>query len=130
MRTLVRQLRRPVVGLIIVVMLVAVACAQAKPVAVDPNFDGAQVTIRAANISFDPSEVTLPAATPLRIILDNQDSGIAHDIRIANGDQEIARSPTVTGPAQTEVRFGPLSAGTYQLTCTIHPSMKATLTIE
>lgn len=125
-----RQLPRPILGLAMLLMLVTAACAQAQPVDVDPNFDGAQATVRAASIAFDPSEITLPAGTPLRIILDNQDSGVAHDIRVANGDQEIAVSPTVTGPAQTEVRFGPLEPGTYQLTCTIHPSMKATLTIE
>lgn len=125
-----RQLLRPVIGLALLLALVTAACAQAKPVPVDPNFDGAQATIRAVNIAFDPTETTLPAGTPLRIILDNRDSGIPHDIRIANGDEEIARTPTVTGPAQTEVRFGPLEPGTYQLTCTIHPAMKATLTIQ
>jgi plastocyanin len=125
-----RQLYRPVIGLIALVLLIAAACSQAKPVDIDPSFDGAQATIRAANIAFDPSEITLPTGTPLRIILDNQDAGLPHDIRIAHGDEEIARSPTVTGPAQTEVRFGPLAPGTYQLTCTIHPAMKATLTIS
>jgi len=125
-----RQLFRPVIGLFVLVLLIAAACSQAKPVPVDPNFDGAQATIRASNIAFDPSDITLPAGTPLRIILDNQDSGVPHDIRIANGDQQIGLSPTVTGPAQTEVRFGPLEPGTYQLTCTIHPAMKATLAIR
>jgi plastocyanin len=125
-----RQLIRPVVGLTLLVLLIIAGCAQAKPVDIDPNFDGAQATVRAANLAFDPAEVTLPAGTPLRIILDNQDSGVPHDIRIADGDQEIAVSPAVTGPAQTEVRFKPLEAGTYQLTCTIHPSMTGTLTIK
>jgi plastocyanin len=125
-----RPILRPVVWLALVALIAVGACAQATPVPIDPSFDGAQATVRASNLAFDPSEITLPAATPLRIILDNQDSGIPHDIRIANGDTEIARSPAVTGPAQTEVRFGPLEPGTYQLTCTIHPSMTGTLTIE
>jgi plastocyanin len=126
-----RQLVRPVIGLAVSLALVAAACAQgATPVPVDPSFDGAQATVTAASIAFDPTEITLPSGTPLRIILDNRDSGVPHDIRVANGDQEIAVSPTVTGPAETEVRFGPLEPGTYQLTCTIHPSMKATLTVE
>ncbi len=118
--------------MLVVAMLLTMlgACAAASPPAVDPSFDGAQATIRAVNVSFDPAEVTLPAGTPLRIILDNQDSGVPHDIRVFQGDHEFARSPTVTGPAQTEVRFGPLPPGRYQFGCTIHPNMLGTLIIS
>jgi plastocyanin len=107
--------------------LAVAACSQ--PAAVDPSFDGAQVTVTAVNITFQPVEVTLPSGTPLRIILDNQDAGVPHDIRVFQGDHEIARSPTITGPGRTEVRFGPLAPARYQFQCTIHPAMLGTLII-
>jgi plastocyanin len=109
------------------VALTVGACSTPAPV--DPNFAGAQATVTAVNITFKPAEVTLPSGTPLRIVLDNRDSGVPHDIRVFQGDHEIARSPVVTGPALTEVRFGPLAPGRYQFQCTIHPSMIGTLII-
>ena len=35
----------------------------------------------------------------------------------------------MTGPATTEVRFGPLVPGSYQFMCTVHPNMLGTLTV-
>ena len=35
----------------------------------------------------------------------------------------------MTGPATTEVRFGPLPPATYQFMCTVHPNMLGTLTV-
>ena len=35
----------------------------------------------------------------------------------------------MTGPATTEVRFGPLAPGDYQFMCTVHPNMLGTLTV-
>jgi plastocyanin len=113
----------------LVASLVLAVGACSTPAPVDPNFDGAQVTVTAINITYQPTEVTLPSGTPLRIILDNKDSGVPHDIRVFQGDHEIARSPTIAGPAQTEVRFGPLAPARYQFQCTIHPSMLGTLII-
>lgn len=104
-----------------------VACSQ--PAAVEQPFEGATATIAAINGTFDPVEVTLPADTPLRLILDNQDAGVPHDIRVFQGDREIARSPTVTGPGTAEVRFGPLPAARYQFQCAIHPNMLGTLIV-
>lgn len=118
-------------------MLVALACALTVALAgaceagspVQPPFVGASVVVQAANIAFAPTEITLPAGTPLRIVLDNQDAGIPHDIRVFQGDREIAKSATVSGPAQTEVRFGPLPAARYQFACDVHPSMVGTLIV-
>lgn len=114
---------------VLVVCLAALVTACSQPAAVSQPFEGAQVTITAVNITFDPVEVTLPSGTPLRIILDNQDAGVPHDIRVFQGDHEIARSPVVAGPGTTEVRFGPLPPARYQFQCTIHPSMLGTLIV-
>ncbi len=61
---------------LLVAILVA-GCGSAGPApTVEASFDGAQVTVRAVNVAFEPAEISLPAGTPLRIILDNQDSGV------------------------------------------------------
>ncbi len=119
--------RKRTAALAVFVALAAAGCS--RPAAVDPSFDGAQVTVAAINITYEPVEVTLPSGRPLRIILDNQDAGVPHDIRVFQGDHELARSPTVTGPGQAEVRFGPLAPARYQFQCTIHPNMLGTLII-
>jgi plastocyanin len=114
---------------LLVATLVA-GCGPAGPAStVDASFDGAQATVRAVNVAFQPTEISLPSGTPLRIILDNRDAGVPHDIKVIQGDREFGRSATITGPGQTEVRFGPLPAGSYQFVCVVHPGMTGTLTI-
>ena len=92
-------------------------------------FVGQTADVRAVNIEFEPVELTLPAGPSLRIVLDNQDSGVPHNVKVLAGDREIAKSPVVTGPATTEVRFGPLPPARYQFICEIHPNMLGTLTV-
>jgi plastocyanin len=92
-------------------------------------FVGSEATVRAINIAFEPADVSLPSGTPLRIVLDNQGAGVPHNIKIVQGGREIGKSPIITGPGQTEVRFGPLTPGTYQFVCEVHPNMTGTLTV-
>jgi plastocyanin len=92
-------------------------------------FSGAEVTVQAVDIQFEPGEIQLPAGQPLRIVLDNRDAGVPHDIGVRQDGRDLGTSPIVTGLAMTEVRFGPLEPGTYQYVCTVHPSMTGTLTI-
>lgn len=95
----------------------------------DASFSGAEATIEAVNVQFEPVTVTLPAGQPLRLILDNKDAGVPHDLHVFRGEQEVGRSPTIIGPGLTEVRFGPLTPGNYQFQCEIHPDMIGTLAV-
>ena len=109
--------------------LIVLACGgPSAPVDAAP-FTGKEATVAAVNISYQPDEVRLPAGFPLRIVLDNRDAGVPHDIKVFQGDTTIAQSPAVTGPATTEVRFGPLAPGSYPFMCTVHPNMLGTLTV-
>lgn len=92
-------------------------------------FVGQTASVTAINITFDPVALTLPAGGPLRIVLDNQDSGVPHNVKVIAGDREVGKSPIVTGPATTEVRFGPLPPASYQFICEVHPNMLGTLVV-
>jgi plastocyanin len=95
----------------------------------DAPFTGASVTLRAIGIAWEPTSLTLPANTPLRIVLQNDDEGIPHNVRVFQGERVFGTSPTVNGIATTEIRFGPLPAARYQFTCEVHPNMVGTLVV-
>ena len=118
-------MRRPLAILAAITLLLG-ACTSAPPLA---SFTGQSITVVAVGLAFHPNVVELPAGQPLRIVLDNQDSGVPHDVHVFQGDTDLGTSATVTGPGQTEVRFGPLTAGTYQFACTVHPAMTGSITI-
>jgi plastocyanin len=113
-------------ALLAVAVLVA-GCGSGS--SIDAPFAGAAAELRADSLAFEPAELTLPAGVPLRIVLDNLDQGIPHNVRVFQGELELGKSPIVTGPARAEVRFGPLSAARYQFTCDVHPSMIGTLVV-
>ncbi len=129
-----RRLPSPVVAAVCVAVSVAVAVAGcgAGGSGGDPlaSFGGATLTIQAQDLTFDPDIATMPAGQPLRLVLDNKDAGVPHDLHVFRGDTDIAQSPTVTGPGLTAVTFGPLAPGRYQFECTIHPDMIGTIIVE
>ena len=111
-----------------VVALVLAGCGSSAP-SVDPSFAGGSATVEVIGLQFTETIVNLPAGVPLRLILDNQDAGVPHDLRVFAGDTEYAKSATVTGPGLAEVRFGPLPAGRYQFGCDVHPAMLGTVVV-
>jgi plastocyanin len=124
-----RRLRlAPLAGLPLAIAVLAVACGPSAP---DPlaSFSGASVTIVARDIAFDPDIVTMPANEPLRLVLDNQDAGVPHDLRVFQGDTDLGTSPIVTGPGLTAIELPPLAPGRYQFECTIHPVMIGTIVV-
>ncbi len=118
----------PVGMLVTCIALALVGCGSAAPT-INPSFAGGSVTVEAIGLQFSETIVNLPTGVPLRMILDNKDAGVPHDLRVFEGDTEYAKSAPVTGPGQVEVRFGPLPAGRYQFQCDIHPAMLGTVVV-
>ena len=87
-----------------------------------------EVRVRLESSSFDPSELTVEAGTTVLFL--NADS-YAHTVTEGTGgqaaedpivDREVAENRTV------RVTFE--EAGTYDITCKLHPSMQMTITVE
>ena len=87
-----------------------------------------EVRVRLDGSVFDPEELTVPVGT--EVVFLNAD-GFAHTITEGTDgqavddpivDEEIAQNGTVS------VTFD--EAGTYDITCEIHPSMQMTVTVE
>jgi len=128
--------RRTLAVLLVAVTLASAACSDAgtgdtggNGAAVVGPFNGPSITVQAIGLQMEPDSITMPSGKQLRIILDNQDTGVPHDIRVFQGDTEFGKSAVVTGPGLTEVRFGPLKPARYTFACTIHPAMAGTLLI-
>lgn len=99
----------------------------------DARQDG-DLVVEAANLEFDPEELSADAGQ-VAFFLDNQDL-IAHDIAVREDDGDLdtendddpidkALAPGNKG-ARLEVD---LAAGTYEYYCSIHPEMQGLLTV-
>jgi plastocyanin len=113
-------------------MASAVLLASCGGSAPDPqaSFGGASLTVQARDLAFEPDIATAPAGQPLRVILDNKDVGVPHDIWVFQGDTVLGKTPSVSGPGLAAVVLPALAPGRYQFSCTIHPSMIGTIIIE
>jgi len=86
-------------------------------------------TVVAKDIAYQPTSLTIPAATATAITFDNQDAA-PHNIAIkdASGAQ-VFKGEIVT---QTKVTYNvdALPAGTYGFWCEVHPNMTGTLAVQ
>ncbi len=106
------------------------------------------ITVKASDFDYD--EITLPPATEVTLILDNQDDSVAHNIAFfqtaeagadkpfletciagCEDDATAVRTELDTGIVQHEFTFTTPGPGTYAFWCDVHPdTMLGTLTIE
>ncbi len=90
------------------------------------------VTVVAQNTAFDTDEIHLPADTPSKLTLDNQDA-FAHNLSIYE-DDTASGVPLFTfepfaGPATKTRDVRPLAEGEYYFRCDIHPTMEGTVVV-
>jgi plastocyanin len=81
-------------------------------------------------LSFDKTELLVPAGVPIKLTFDNQQSGVPHNVHIRQGSETVFPGPDITGVAEIVYDVPPLTAGEYTYLCTIHPPMTGTLTAK
>lgn len=94
---------------------------------------GVVLELVAANSLFDLEELEAPAGS-ITIRLDNQDSGVVHNVSVFPGSaaagDPLAFTELETGPVQQELVVE-LQPGEYHYQCDAHPTtMKGTLTVS
>ncbi len=92
-----------------------------------PPPDG-DALVSANTTAFVPATLELPSGRDLVVVLDNQDKGVAHNIRF----------PKAAGNPKTALKNGPVyqtltvrfdAPGTYDYVCDLHPAMRGTATV-
>ncbi|HXG40005.1 MAG TPA: cupredoxin domain-containing protein [Candidatus Limnocylindrales bacterium] len=93
---------------------------------------GTTITLTARGIEWVERELTAPANTPFTLVLDNQDAGVPHNVRIddQSGAQVFLSGNPFPGVAQQTYQVPALAAGTYSYVCVVHPNMTGTLTVQ
>jgi plastocyanin len=82
-------------------------------------------TIVAQNLAFDLATLTANAGSEFNLTLDNQDSGVLHNVAFYTDrslSQPIQVGELLTGPATETITFtAPAAPGTYFFRCDVHP---------
>lgn len=109
----------------------ASASAEPSGSAGSPAPAGTTVSIVASGIAFTTTDVTAPADTAFVIKFENQDAGIPHNVAIHDASgAEVFKGEIFNGVDTREYQVPALPAGAYTFTCTVHPTMTGTLTVE
>lgn len=103
-----------------------------RAVAQGPESGGPELTVVAENIAFDTDRIELSADTPARVVFENRDVGVQHNIAIFTDEalaEVLFRGELITGPSQTTYEIPPLPAGEYYFHCDVHPNMNGAVVV-
>jgi mono/diheme cytochrome c family protein/plastocyanin len=92
-----------------------------------------ELTLTAAAIAWNYTQLSAIAGQPLSISVQNNDEGVQHNWVLYDGDsaeaERLAETDLSSGVSTQTTDFGPLDAGDYYYNCEIHPGqMEGTLT--
>jgi len=124
-------MRRILLGLCAVVALAAAGCGggddggstSSAPASTSSSSSGGGVAIKMQNIAFDPKAVTVKVGQ--KVTWTNDDS-TDHNVTADSGADFKSDN---FGKGST-FEFTPDKAGTIAYECTLHPGMKATITVQ
>ena len=111
---------------------------EAKPApAAKPQILALTAPTGAAASGFKPASLSAVTGKPIQIVLDNQESGVPHNVAVYASDPAkdpsaplLGSAPPVAGPATIKVDVKTLPAGTYFFRCDVHPAtMNGALTV-
>jgi plastocyanin len=96
---------------------------------------GGSYTIVAMGVKFDLAKLEVEANKTFKIIFDNQDAGIPHNVAIHEGTasavgKELWQGAIFPGVATQTYDVPALAAGNYSFICTVHPNMVGDLVVK
>jgi plastocyanin len=84
------------------------------------------IGLAAKNLSFNTTNITVPAGANITVNFDNQDTYVPHNFAVytdASAKTAIYQGKTITGPAKESYTFtAPTKPGTYFFRCDVHPT--------
>ena len=86
------------------------------------------ITIVAKNIAFVPNKVAIATNEDVKIVIDNQDASVPHNIHFLTPKE--VKTDTKNGVSQQSARLKVDKAGTYKYLCDVHPTMTGELTVS
>lgn len=112
----------------------AIEKADATP-APKPSGEAAGPIVEAAakDVAFTTPELSAPADTPFTIHFKNEEAaaGVLHNVEIKDAaGASLFRGDLIDAGDEISYPIEPLAAGAYLFTCTVHPNMTGTLTIQ
>jgi cytochrome c oxidase subunit 2 len=92
---------------------------------------GPALELSALNVAFSTDALQAPADQPFSIHFKNDDVSVPHNVEIkdASGASKF-KGDVITGPSEITYNVPALPAGTYPFSCTVHPTMTGTLTVQ
>ncbi|MDH4143065.1 MAG: cytochrome c oxidase subunit II [Gemmatimonadota bacterium] len=105
--------------------------ASGEPAPSGDTGQGPTLQVSALNIAFEQSELGAPADTPFKIEFENKDASVPHNVEIKDaGGASVFKGEIFNGVETRTYDVPALPAGTYTFTCTVHPNMTGTLTVN
>ena len=84
------------------------------------------IDLVAKSLSFNTTNITVPAGANITVNFDNQDTYVPHNFAVytdASAKTAIYRGKNITGPAKISYTFtAPTKPGTYFFRCDVHPT--------
>ena len=108
------------------------ACGSSSAPAVDPAATpSASLTLAAKDLHFNNRGLVVPAASSIKITLDNEDNGVKHNFALytnKKASEKVFVGELFDGKKAMEYSFQAPAAGTYFFRCDSHPdTMTGTL---
>jgi plastocyanin len=114
--------------LVVVVLATLLACGGDEA---DPGAPVTEQTIVSTTSDFDVEAFAVPAGEEVTVTYDNQDDGVAHNLRFDLKGEPSPQTRTANGPDTQTITFAVAEAGTYTYVCDVHPAaMRGTLRVE
>ena len=129
---------RPILAVAVVLALAAAACGDTTP-NTDQSSDATgensptsarEVTIAAADIAFDTTELDAAVGETLAISYDNRDDRVPHNLHVEGGADGPVSTAIEEGPTTQSLEVTFTKAGEFEYFCEVHPQqMRGTITV-